>query len=603
MMTGEDEKEGEEPFPSSELIREENRLKTMSPTTSPSNEVETKSSGNTAQKVVTNQEQILNPVSTSNEGEEGATEKDEKEEEDLSEVPLSSLQQKSSKEEEVLIPLENSSNNSPPTDCFFADATLDLEEAHNLAADAKSIVSSTREESVESSQKLPQKQHEQQRTLTSISTIPSPMARPSRMPQRPRDVPWALTALFIIPTVLVLGPFMLWNASEKDYWGLGTSVHVVSNTSLFLAYIVSLGIARTVYNHPGGGDGEDARHSASQLIGASPAIAIAIAPITLVCMYVETPSVPWYYPTVVICLWLRQWMLLFYKKKTDDDSYFFRELTVVSLDILCRQFRRPALMRALYGLITIQWIFLLSFCHLLLRRKYSFSTSFILFVVGWWTIQLITKMMAFLASGGVTSWFIQQSNLMEQMEHMKATKENNHTKSEEENSKNGVVSLELADRAAAKAALHSMPEAYRSADANAYQPILFQDDYYNPDNDNDDDEEEQISTDTNQTTVKSLLLCAMGISFGSVAQCAFYSGIPLLRKRNYGFRGMSFFHQHTLLQKIDSFLQEFSRNHSDHAMSHIAAYFKSYTRASNDVSSLMDASGKLRKNSINLTLF
>ena len=591
MMTGEDEKEDaeeEEPFPSSEIIREENRLKPLSPSAAGPVEKQQQLSGTSSAH--TNQEQSLNPVSTFNKGDKDLNQKED-EEDILSEVPLSSLQQKSVKEDDVLIPLESSSNNSPPTDCFFADATLDLEEAHNLAADAKSIVSSTKDDTVKSSQKQPSKQCESQRTLTSISTIPSPMARPSRMPQRPRDVPWALAALLIIPSVLVLGPFMLWNVSDKDYWGLVTSVRVVSNTSLFLAYIVSLVIARMVYNHPGGGDGEDARHSASQLIGASPAIAITIAPITLVYIFVETPSVPWYYPTGVICLWVRQWMQLFYKRKTDDDSYFFRELTVVSLDILCRQFRRPALMRALYGLITIQWIFLLTFCHLLLRRKYSFSASFILFVVGWWTIKLITKMMAFLASGGVTSWFIQQSNLMEQMEHMKATKENNHTKSDEENNKNGVVSLELADRAAAKAALHSMPEAYRSADANAYQPILL-DDYYNPDNDNDEDEEEQISTDTNQTTVKSLLLCAMGISFGSVAQCAFYSGIPFLCKRNYGFRGMSFFHQHTLLQKIDTFLQEFSRNHSDHAMSHIAAYFKGYTRASNDVSSLMDASGK-----------
>jgi hypothetical protein len=121
------------------------------------------------------------------------------------------------------------------------------------------------------------------------------------------------------------------------------------------------------------------------------------------------------------------------------------------------------------------------------------------------------------------------------------------------------------------------------------------------------------------SAVRSFFLAAATVSFGSVAQCGLLGGLAQLMwsgirnvdaivarffgSRNSGFRGMDIggtspYHISTIskiavamAQKADHTTRSFVRNHHDLAMSHVAAYYKSYRRAAQDVSALIDSSG------------
>jgi len=221
--------------------------------------------------------------------------------------------------------------------------------------------------------------------------------------------------------------------------------------------------------------------------------------------------------------------------------------------------------------------------------------------------------------------------------------------------------------AAARAALHAMPEAYRTADASAYASVmdfdegLDDDDYEEEDGDGSiggggmeyryhstntssqslNNHQQQSSSST--TNVKSFLTAGCTFSFGSVAQCGLLGGlaqflwscvrnidnaamgfVSLQQRRrrgrrggggdsSSGFRGMDISiddgdavdgggrsianprrWKRTLVgwwRKMDVAIRGFVRSHSDLAMSHVAAYFKSYQRAANDVALLIETSG------------
>jgi len=185
-----------------------------------------------------------------------------------------------------------------------------------------------------------------------------------------------------------------------------------------------------------------------------------------------------------------------------------------------------------------------------------------------------------------------------------------------------------------------MPEAYRTADASAYSSALDFDEGLDDDYDEEDDDEygmgagrsnsftrsssigysDHHSSVSNQpsSTVKSFLTTGCTVSFGSVAQCGLLGGLAQFlwsfvrnieamgffiqrrfnnnsRGRRNGFRGMevsidSGGYQRQWKQifalywrRLDIAIRKFVRSHSDLALSHVAAYFKSYQRAANDV--------------------
>jgi len=208
--------------------------------------------------------------------------------------------------------------------------------------------------------------------------------------------------------------------------------------------------------------------------------------------------------------------------------------------------------------------------------------------------------------------------------------------------------------AAARAARNAMPEAYRTADASAYAYSVMDFDE-GLDDDYDEEEDyggggsaqyryhsantssfSSLNNNNQQSssTVKSFLTAGCTVSFGSVAQCGLLGGLAQFlwscvrnvdnaamgfvflqerrrRRRNgggdsSGFRGMDIGDvvvgaggrgvqwKQALVhwwRKMDVSIREFVRSHSDLAMSHVAAYFKSYQRAANDVAVLIETSG------------
>jgi hypothetical protein len=199
------------------------------------------------------------------------------------------------------------------------------------------------------------------------------------------------------------------------------------------------------------------------------------------------------------------------------------------------------------------------------------------------------------------------------------------------------------NKANARAALHAMPEAYRSADAAVYAMPDFDegvDDDYEDDGQeemrggsdrynqvartNDSSSMGRLSSSDNTSTVKSFLIAGCTISFGSVAQCGLLGGLAqflwsvcrnmdamgfFIQRRfssgTSGFRGMDIgssggvsnrrqWKQTVAFwwRKLDVAIRGFVRGHSDLAMSHVAAYYKGYQRAANDVAVLIETSGK-----------
>jgi hypothetical protein len=132
-------------------------------------------------------------------------------------------------------------------------------------------------------------------------------------------------------------------------------------------------------------------------------------------------------------------------------------------------------------------------------------------------------------------------------------------------------------------------------------------------------------------TVKSILWTGMTISFGSMVHCGLLGGIAQwiwsqIRTVEYrntatttttttahassstnmnntgGFRGMSiavsdYDHQRSndvrlhIWDRMMEWARNFVRDHSTFAMTHVALYYKGYTRAARDVSAIIEASG------------
>jgi len=199
-----------------------------------------------------------------------------------------------------------------------------------------------------------------------------------------------------------------------------------------------------------------------------------------------------------------------------------------------------------------------------------------------------------------------------------------------------------------------MPEAYRNADARAYSLGIdfdegMDDDYGDVDDSTPDgggpatssSAQSQQWSGQSASTVKAFLISGLGKSIGSIIHCALLGGIAntlwsflrvvefLIAKsprfalfsrgggqgqgQGYEYQGVgvendstssssgnnSNAHQNLnwsqkmaiYWQRFQIWSREFVRNHHDMGLCHVAAYYKSYTRAANDVMALIDASG------------
>eukprot|EP00979_Chaetoceros_neogracilis_P008331 scaffold1858_cov223-Chaetoceros_neogracile.AAC.1 len=263
---------------------------------------------------------------------------------------------------------------------------------------------------------------------------------------------------------------------------------------------------------------------------------------------------------------------------------------------------------------------------------------------GYWVVNVLIRLLGYLACGGVTAWFAQQSGMMEDMERMRRSEvEEGRAGSQREGDGMEGYEQRRSENEAESVHEESMPEAYRAVDASAYSLGIefdegMDDDYGDEDgmlmgssnshdsiaNQNGIQTESRSSTwgssHNNTSTVKSFLKSALGVSFGSIVHCALLGGAasfawsmlnmidwittsslryaPLqqgtfrdMRVGDEGDGDRSL--RHTLLVKWQRFISSsraFVRNHNDLALCHVAAYYKSYTRAANDVMILVDTS-------------
>ncbi|KAL3943689.1 MAG: hypothetical protein SGBAC_002234 [Bacillariaceae sp.] len=532
-------------------------------------------------------------------------------------------------------------DDDPP---FFADMTLDLAEAHDIAetpeAASKKLLSTRVELSpLPKMPVIPQHgaissslsksddninpdfnanmtsiTHEQTHgRISAMGNIkPSPATR-----NMPRDAHWAVAFAIFVPFSLI-GPIMSSNDAEaetsKTYW-LGTSLAARMATlhSLWWAAIASFVLSRLLYRTLGGGDGDDARHLASQIVLLSAPISVSVYFSLILIIYFFLPHARIY---IILPAWalardiyiFRQWKMT--SSTPGGRQAFFQALTCMTLDILSRSLRRASFYRIVSALLLLQLIVIGLWRMALNAAMHSQSTFWFLLaaVGGKWATGSVARLLSLIASGGISSWFAEQNALVEEMEEMKTDRETEngfgnipslHSRSEDENS--------------------DMPEAYRVTAASAYQTTLTPDEGMDDDFEDEDDMEAALNAPISTflstpiaggSTVKHLLLKGMTVNFGSVCKCGLLGGlaqfvwsqlrkIDTARAKLSGFQAMSIGQSNDFQNsKVRHYLmvsnrlaRNFVRNNSDMAMSHVAAFQKSYNRAAQDIAILIDESG------------
>jgi hypothetical protein len=232
-------------------------------------------------------------------------------------------------------------------------------------------------------------------------------------------------------------------------------------------------------------------------------------------------------------------------------------------------------------------------------------------VMGKWLTGTVARVLALVASGGIANWFIQQSLLMEEMAAQEQPPNNDNVTNDDDDDESQDYNVGYSP-----VANKSMPEEYRTADASIYQSVLDMGDE-GIDDDFVDDDVEQTSgsveqwTSANGSTCKSFLIAALSTSFGSVAQCGLLGGLAqfvwsLVRHADALLSHQGSFSRMQigtdgrvsvsvilkLMTQANVMARLFVKRHSDLAMCHVAAYYKSYQKAATDVMMLVDASGK-----------
>eukprot|EP00980_Cylindrotheca_fusiformis_P020309 scaffold7344_cov145-Cylindrotheca_fusiformis.AAC.7 len=531
---------------------------------------------------------------------------------------------------------------------FFADMTLDLAVAHDIAETPEPTtrkVVGRSEGSLDSFPRMPDIPQEAplafsepdtsndnpdfgRNNLNSIRSVQAQRKAFSRtdsgggMPSSrrwPRDSSWALAFGIFIP-VSLLGPIILAKKvtpvteNKAAHWiATAMAPRLATLHSLGWAAVAAFILCRLLYRTMGGGDGDDARHIASQIILAAAPISASVYFSLILVIHFLLPHA---WPFMILPLWslardlflFRQWKMT--SSTPGGRQAFFQALTCMTLDILSRSLRRASFFRVVSALLLVQLVVIAWWRMALLAALRSQSIFWFLMAAtgGKWATGTVARLLSLIASGGICSWFAEQDSMVAEMQQMRidrgdATEEtidfmgSSDTKSEDGDD--------------------SLPEEYRTSAASAYQTTIVLDEGM----DDDFEDEPQGHEASMQplgsflpaggSTVKQLLIKGLTLSFGSVCKCGLLGGfaqfiwsqlrkIDVARARLGGFQGMSIgsgngtdenYHFKQYFTKSGQLAREFVRNHSDMAMSHVAAFQKSYQRAAQDVALLIDESG------------
>jgi hypothetical protein len=452
----------------------------------------------------------------------------------------------------------------------------------------------------------------------------------------PRDIPWAVAFCIVVPLFLIIPilhkPAATSNSEGHLWLATANPPRHATLHSLWWGYIAVVVLSRVLYRSMGGGDGDDARHFASTILLACAPISVSVYLALIVALYFLTPRA---FGFAIIPIWYLSRDLYLFRtwKRTATTpggrQAFFQALTCMTLDILSRSLRRSSFYRTTSALLLVQLGIILVWRMAILSALRAKGPILLLMALfgGKWATGTVARMLSLVASGGIASWFSEQSALVAEMQQMNSngsggggmqtfSSSSSLGTSGDEEMVDFQGGLNTNDR-------DYIPEAYRTVDASAYKPVLVADDGMD-----DDYEDEDYTgglpsgsrrsgngaanpTDLRASTVKTLLFSGLSISFGSVAQCGLLGGLAQfvwsqLRKIDTamanvrGFQGMSIGAESDngesilvqILKKLNIIARNFVRSHSDMAMSHVAAYHKAYQRAAQDVAILVDESGK-----------
>jgi hypothetical protein len=451
------------------------------------------------------------------------------------------------------------------------------------------------------------------RIMSSITSLEIDLQphMPHTLPRWPRDVPWATAFCCLVPPTL-LAP--LW-------WYPWVATSHATHVSWLLAGISAWMLSHALYLIPAGGDGDAQRHFVARalVLGAPVVVALEVAVVVLVLG--TLPTTPW---AALIPAWgLMHDVLLFRRWKrpapgsvatqASSRQALFQALCDLALDVLSRSLRRMSLVRTLIFLLSIQWGLLYLWQTLLVmvwNARHSYSRVLLVLVAGKWATGIVTRLLTYMASGGVAHWLLLQQQ--SQSRNLQSSP------SQDDNSVNGDNGNDDDDSYASNGnAKSSIPAAYRTADASIYRSVAGLEDVL--DDDDDIDDEAQDSTPYTRrssvthpstaetrplTTVKALLASGLTISFGAVAQCGLLGGLAQwvwsqLRTFTVAtpqFQGMAIgavepTWRERLWYPVRRWARIFVQNHNDMGMAHVALYFKSYSRAARDVMQRIEDSG------------
>ena len=447
---------------------------------------------------------------------------------------------------------------------------------------------------------------------------------PKTRPTWPRDWAWALAFCIVVPLALA-GP-LIFAHPQQNVW-----TQPPLSTATFGAWIVSAGAAvvttRWMYGRRYNDEDRSSRHErvAAGLVNFA-ALSVVVYLVLAVTILFRLDAARWtaFLPlayTVRDVYLVRRWkqrrgvvnlpstasQASSHASTGQSSSYasryaFFQALTAMALDILAQSLRRASFFRVLTLILLTQTLVIGLWRQALIGALDDKSLWLLLLAAlgGKWATGTLARLLSLVASGGVVNWFVQQ-----QKQH---PEDNNHDGNDEDDIY-GDIELSAASDS-------QVPEAYRTVGASVYQSVLRMDDVLDDDDDDDDLEQEEfrneilynrnggrISTSSHVppeslSTVRGLVAAGLSVSFGSVAMCGLLGGPAQfvwsqIRKVHIWQQG----HEPTesVLEKtwnrVLLWARSFVRNHSDLAMSHVAVYYKSYPRASRDVSRLVEEAG------------
>ncbi|KAG7368003.1 plasma-membrane choline transporter family protein [Nitzschia inconspicua] len=481
--------------------------------------------------------------------------------------------------------------------------------------------------------------------------VRGPRSTQRRRRQWPKDVSWAMSFFIIVPVTLL---FPIWFAAKNTdadaVWiATATSPRLATLHTIFWGLGVAILLSRLLYRTAGGGDGDDARHFASQLLLSSAPISVSVFIMLIVAIKVLTPHAFW--PYAIIPAWyLARDLYLFRRWKMTATTpggrqAFFQALACMTLDILSRSLRRNPLWRMIVGVVLVQFVVILLWRMSLLSAIQSQSPIWILMALmgGKWATGTVARFLSLIACGGISNWFAEQSSLVEEMNQMQQKKgASNRGFRDEDEQMIEFTDITSTNTGASNDNSVDMPEAYRTVDASAYKSVLqnegMEDDDFEDEIIEDEEDgrfgvrptvdfptmsarqKQQRRTRHSRTTVKQFMMAGLSVNFGSIAKCGLLGGLAQLvwsqiRKidharaafRRGSMQGMDIgggpddrFSRpassvpgvfNKIMLQINFFAREFVRNHSDMAMSYVADYQLSYTRAAQDVALLLDEAG------------